>query len=143
MSVSPISNSAVENPDDGRWGCHDEGFKVADWVVEPAFTRITREGETTRLEPKVMDVLVYLANRPRQLVTREELEESASSEIEGTEDGEVAELLDGVEESEESLKTKAQVSNANEEVEDFATVGSVVDKVKSIVSENKASGAAA
>ncbi len=33
--------------------------------------------------------------------------------------------------------------NANEEVEDFATVGSVVDKVKSIVSENKASGAAA
>ena len=33
--------------------------------------------------------------------------------------------------------------NANEEVEDFATVGSVVDKVKSIVSENKSSGAAA
>ncbi len=28
--------------------------------------------------------------------------------------------------------------NANEEVEDFATVGSVVDKVKSIVSENGA-----
>lgn len=33
--------------------------------------------------------------------------------------------------------------NANEEVEDFATVGSVVDKVKSIVAESKASGAAA
>lgn len=33
--------------------------------------------------------------------------------------------------------------NANEEVEDFATVGSVVDKVKSIISETKASGAAA
>ena len=27
--------------------------------------------------------------------------------------------------------------NANEEVEDFATVGSVVDKVKSIISESK------
>ncbi len=33
--------------------------------------------------------------------------------------------------------------NANEEVEDFATVGSVVDKVKAIISESKASGAAA
>lgn len=33
--------------------------------------------------------------------------------------------------------------NANEEVEDFATVGSVVDKVKSIIAESKASGAAA
>ena len=33
--------------------------------------------------------------------------------------------------------------NANEEVEDFATVGSVVDKVKSIIAEAKASGAAA
>jgi len=33
--------------------------------------------------------------------------------------------------------------NANEEVEDFATVGSVVDKVKTIMSENKSSGAAA
>lgn len=33
--------------------------------------------------------------------------------------------------------------NANEEVEDFATVGAVVDKVKAIIAESKASGAAA
>lgn len=33
--------------------------------------------------------------------------------------------------------------NANEEVEAFATVGSVVDRVQSIIGENKASGAAA
>jgi acyl carrier protein len=33
--------------------------------------------------------------------------------------------------------------NANEEVEAFATVGSVVDRVNSIIGENKASGAAA
>lgn len=33
--------------------------------------------------------------------------------------------------------------NANEEVEDFSTVGAVVDKVKAIISESKASGAAA
>ncbi|MEE8633574.1 MAG: phosphopantetheine-binding protein [Methyloceanibacter sp.] len=33
--------------------------------------------------------------------------------------------------------------NANEEVEAFATVGSVVERVQSIIGENKASGAAA
>ena len=33
--------------------------------------------------------------------------------------------------------------NANEEVEAFATVGSVVDRVKSIISESKVPGAAA
>jgi len=33
--------------------------------------------------------------------------------------------------------------NANEEVEDFATVGAVVDKVKAIIAETKTSGAAA
>jgi len=33
--------------------------------------------------------------------------------------------------------------NANEEVEAFATVGSVVDRVKSIINESKAPGAAA
>ena len=33
--------------------------------------------------------------------------------------------------------------NANEEVEDFATVGSVVDKVKGIIAETGASGATA
>ncbi len=33
--------------------------------------------------------------------------------------------------------------NANEEVVDFATVGSVVDRVKAVLAEQKASGAAA
>jgi DNA-binding winged helix-turn-helix (wHTH) protein len=42
--------------------------------VEPAATQISRNGTTTRLEPKVMAVLEYLAHRPGQPVTREELE---------------------------------------------------------------------
>ncbi|MDX2264357.1 MAG: acyl carrier protein [Hyphomicrobiales bacterium] len=33
--------------------------------------------------------------------------------------------------------------NANEEVQDFATVGSVVDRVKQIIAEKNAAGAAA
>ncbi|MEN8133313.1 MAG: winged helix-turn-helix domain-containing tetratricopeptide repeat protein [Pseudomonadota bacterium] len=49
-------------------------FCVADWQVDPASGRIGRHDNTVKLEPRVMDVLVYLAGRPGQVVTREELE---------------------------------------------------------------------
>jgi adenylate cyclase len=49
-------------------------FKVADWYVDPATCRISRGTTVMRLEPKVMEVLVYLANNPGQVVTREDLE---------------------------------------------------------------------
>jgi len=50
------------------------GFYLGDWWVSPREGRITRGEEVVRLEPKVMDVLVYLASRPGEVVTREELE---------------------------------------------------------------------
>jgi DNA-binding winged helix-turn-helix (wHTH) protein len=53
-----------------------EGILIADWRVEPALLRITHNGDSLKLEPKVMAVLVYLARRPGQVVTREELEDS-------------------------------------------------------------------
>ncbi|MEA2092925.1 MAG: FlgO family outer membrane protein, partial [Pseudomonadota bacterium] len=53
-----------------------EGILIADWRVEPALLRITHHGDSLKLEPKVMAVLVYLARRPGQVVTREELEDS-------------------------------------------------------------------
>jgi DNA-binding winged helix-turn-helix (wHTH) protein len=49
-------------------------FRLADWHVEPASQRISRGSETAKLEPKAMSVLVYLAQRPGEVVTREELE---------------------------------------------------------------------
>lgn len=49
-------------------------FFVADWLVEPATLRIFRNGEEIRLEPKVMQVLVYLVGRAGEVVSREELE---------------------------------------------------------------------
>ena len=49
-------------------------FKVADWEVDPASGWI-RQGEITRkLEPRVMDLLVVLAQQPGVVLTREELE---------------------------------------------------------------------
>ena len=50
------------------------GFRVGDWTVEPALIRLSQNGESVRLEPKVMAVLVYLAKRPGQAISREELE---------------------------------------------------------------------
>jgi len=51
-------------------------FRLDGWTVEPALMLISRNGSTARLEPKVMAVLEYLAQRPGQLVSREELEEA-------------------------------------------------------------------
>ena len=51
-------------------------FRVAEWHVDPASDRIIRDDKAIKLEPRVMDVLVYLASRPGQVVTREELEEN-------------------------------------------------------------------
>ena len=48
-------------------------FTVGAWRVQPDEGLLTQGAESTRLQPKVMQVLVELARRPGQLVTREEL----------------------------------------------------------------------
>jgi len=53
---------------------HDHGFILEDWRVFPAEGTLVRGKETVHLEPKVMDVLVYLASHAGRVVTREELE---------------------------------------------------------------------
>jgi DNA-binding winged helix-turn-helix (wHTH) protein/TolB-like protein len=47
--------------------------RIGEWSVEPALDALRRGGETVRLEPKAMELLVVLANRPGQVVSREEL----------------------------------------------------------------------
>jgi len=51
-------------------------FRIAGWAVEPATSRISRDGHEVALEPKVMDVLVYLSRHKGRVVGREELEAS-------------------------------------------------------------------
>ena len=43
-------------------------FCVGDWHVDPASGRMTHNGRDIKLQPRVMDVLVYLAGRPGQVV---------------------------------------------------------------------------
>lgn len=49
-------------------------FRVGEWLVEPDQGELRRGGKSVRIEPKAMEVLVYLAGRPGQVVTREDLE---------------------------------------------------------------------
>ena len=48
-------------------------FQLGAWCVEPALNTISKNGTTTRLEPKVMEVLVCLAQQPGEPVSKEEL----------------------------------------------------------------------
>ena len=50
-----------------------ERLQVGNWTVEPALNQLSGAGKTVKLEPKAMAVLVYLADRPGQVVSREAL----------------------------------------------------------------------
>ena len=51
-------------------------FLLGEWHVDPVSDRISRGDQSVKLEPKVMDMLVYLSARPGQVASREELEAS-------------------------------------------------------------------
>jgi TolB-like protein/Tfp pilus assembly protein PilF len=50
-----------------------DAFRIAGWIVHPSINRMSSGPDTVRLEPKVMQVLAYLARRAGQTVTRDEL----------------------------------------------------------------------
>ena len=49
-------------------------FKVGDWVVNPSTGLLKKKGDEVKLEPKAMEVLVYLAQNQGEVVSREALE---------------------------------------------------------------------
>lgn len=48
-------------------------FRLGKWLVRPRLNRLEARGERRTLQPRAMEVLVYLAARPRQVVSRERL----------------------------------------------------------------------
>ena len=52
-------------------------FRIENRIVQPTLNRIVRGGEVVSLEPKIMQVLVRLAETPGAVVTKEELFERA------------------------------------------------------------------
>jgi len=53
-----------------------KGFFLGDWRVSPAEGVLVRGSRVVHLEPKAMQVLAYLASRPGDVVSREQLEEN-------------------------------------------------------------------
>lgn len=51
-------------------------FQIGEWLVDPDTGFIEKDGQSTKLEPKVMDLLLYLAQRPGKVIPREELEQA-------------------------------------------------------------------
>ena len=65
MTSSDVDARSSQSPD----------FALGEWNVIPARNLISREDGQVRLEPRVMDVLVYLAQRAGQPVSKDELTE--------------------------------------------------------------------
>jgi DNA-binding winged helix-turn-helix (wHTH) protein/TolB-like protein len=51
----------------------DGDFRVGDWLVQPQTGNITKEGQTVSLEPKVMEVLVYLVQHAGEVLPKEKI----------------------------------------------------------------------
>jgi Tol biopolymer transport system component/DNA-binding winged helix-turn-helix (wHTH) protein len=61
-------------------------FQIGEWCVQPAVNRLNRGDHVIRLEPKVMLVLVCLAEHAGEVVTREQLIASAWPDVFVTDD---------------------------------------------------------
>jgi DNA-binding winged helix-turn-helix (wHTH) protein/tetratricopeptide (TPR) repeat protein len=57
------------------------GFRIGESLIEPRQNRIVRRDVETRLEPRVMDVLVCLAERAGEVVSRETLNQQVWGNI--------------------------------------------------------------
>jgi DNA-binding winged helix-turn-helix (wHTH) protein len=63
-----------------------EEFWVGDWLVVPALNRLTMGQESVQIELKLMEVLVHLAERPGELVSKRDLMD-AVWQVEAISDG--------------------------------------------------------
>jgi DNA-binding winged helix-turn-helix (wHTH) protein len=50
-----------------------QGFRISDWRVEPQLNTLTGPDKTAHLEPKVMQVLLCLAEQAGQVIPKERL----------------------------------------------------------------------
>jgi DNA-binding winged helix-turn-helix (wHTH) protein/TolB-like protein len=50
-----------------------EDFRLGDWLVQPSLNRVSRGPESVALQPRFMDLLVYLAQHSAKVVSKEEI----------------------------------------------------------------------
>jgi DNA-binding winged helix-turn-helix (wHTH) protein len=56
-------------------------FRLAEWLVQPSLNRLSFDDRVVQLEPKLMDVLVYLAENAGQVVSKNEINDAVWSEV--------------------------------------------------------------
>ena len=48
-------------------------FRLGDWLIQPSLGRATRNGQTVHIRAKVMDLLVFLVQRPGEVISKDRL----------------------------------------------------------------------
>lgn len=48
-------------------------FRLDDWLVQPAQCRLSKDGQTRQVRPKVMDLLTYLGTHRGEVVSKSQL----------------------------------------------------------------------
>jgi len=56
-------------------------FRLAGWLVQPSLNRLSRDDLTVQLEPKLMDVLVFLAENEGRVVSKIEITDAVWSDV--------------------------------------------------------------
>ena len=56
-------------------------FRLADWLVQPSLNRLSCDDRVIQLEPKLMDVLVFLAENSGRVVSKIEITDAVWSEV--------------------------------------------------------------
>ncbi len=56
-------------------------FHLGAWRVDPALNRVTRDGKAERVEPKMMDVLCFMAAHPQQVVSKNAITDAVWPEV--------------------------------------------------------------
>ncbi len=73
MVASMGTSHAMSAPGEPALAARTTAFRLGDWIVQPALVRIEEGDVHRRLEPKVMDVLLALAEAPGQVRSKQEL----------------------------------------------------------------------
>ena len=56
-------------------------FRIAGWLVQPSLNRLTIDERVVQLEPKLMDVLVYLAENAGQVMSKIDITDAVWSDV--------------------------------------------------------------
>jgi len=67
------SVARTDRPEGARTSPGGAGFRLGEWLVLPSLNVVEGPGESRRLEPKVMDVLCFLADEPGRVRSKEEI----------------------------------------------------------------------